>query len=202
MHSHLSTFNDSTCMSVGKEGAVRNAQLDLRLATAFGAMGTCGEWAGGAWGVSWGGDLPTHPASSPLCLLYEEPTFRSVNKTYSASVIVLFLSKLFLSVRLESAAVWRRDLWIWAHSAVGIIIIFFNLSEKPDLNMPRSFLVKKYFSNKKPYYRESQLESQTGKFFFLTDWLNLMHLWLHLTCWVNHSQSGAEQQTRTDPCGR
>uniref|UniRef100_A0A096M925 Snail family zinc finger 1b n=1 Tax=Poecilia formosa TaxID=48698 RepID=A0A096M925_POEFO len=30
--------------------------------------------------------------------------------------------------------------------------------------MPRSFLVKKYFSNKKPYYRESQLESQTGKF--------------------------------------
>ncbi|KAM4572176.1 snail family zinc finger 1b [Fundulus diaphanus] len=28
--------------------------------------------------------------------------------------------------------------------------------------MPRSFLVKKYFSNKKPYYRESQLESQTA----------------------------------------
>lgn len=47
-----------------------------------------------------------------------------------------------------------------------ILIIFFNSSEeKPDLNMPRSFLVKKYFSNKKPYYRESQLESQTGKFF-------------------------------------
>ncbi|KAK2851505.1 hypothetical protein Q5P01_007781 [Channa striata] len=28
--------------------------------------------------------------------------------------------------------------------------------------MPRSFLVKKYFSNKKPYYRDSQLESQTA----------------------------------------
>lgn len=44
-------------------------------------------------------------------------------------------------------------------------IIPFNLPVKPDVNMPRSFLVKKYFSNKKPYYRESQLESQTGKFF-------------------------------------
>ncbi|CAF91442.1 unnamed protein product [Tetraodon nigroviridis] len=30
--------------------------------------------------------------------------------------------------------------------------------------MPRSFLVKKYFSNKKPCYRESHLESQRGKF--------------------------------------
>lgn len=28
--------------------------------------------------------------------------------------------------------------------------------------MPRSFLVKKYFSNKKPCYRESLLDSQTG----------------------------------------
>uniref|UniRef100_A0A3Q1F758 Snail family zinc finger 1b n=2 Tax=Acanthochromis polyacanthus TaxID=80966 RepID=A0A3Q1F758_9TELE len=28
--------------------------------------------------------------------------------------------------------------------------------------MPRSFLVKKYFSSRKPYYRESQLESQTA----------------------------------------
>ncbi|KAK1898366.1 Protein snail like Sna [Dissostichus eleginoides] len=28
--------------------------------------------------------------------------------------------------------------------------------------MPRSFLVKKYFSSKKPYYRESHLESQTA----------------------------------------
>ena len=36
--------------------------------------------------------------------------------------------------------------------------------EKVEHNMPRSFLVKKYFSNKKPYYRESQLESQAGKF--------------------------------------
>ena len=35
--------------------------------------------------------------------------------------------------------------------------------------MPRSFLVKKYFSNKKPYYRESQLESQTGKFLSFTE---------------------------------
>ncbi|KAF7209967.1 snail family zinc finger 1b [Nothobranchius furzeri] len=28
--------------------------------------------------------------------------------------------------------------------------------------MPRSFLVKKYFSSKKPYYKESQLDSQTA----------------------------------------
>lgn len=34
--------------------------------------------------------------------------------------------------------------------------------------MPRSFLVKKYFSNKKPYYRESQQESQTGMLFYFT----------------------------------
>lgn len=37
------------------------------------------------------------------------------------------------------------------------------LQEKADLRMPRSFLVKKYFSNKKPCYRESHLESQSGK---------------------------------------
>lgn len=35
--------------------------------------------------------------------------------------------------------------------------------------MPRSFLVKKYFSNKKPCYRESHLESQSGKFDFCSD---------------------------------
>lgn len=39
---------------------------------------------------------------------------------------------------------------------------YFELSVQPDLKMPRSFLVKKYFSNKKPCYRESQLESQTA----------------------------------------
>lgn len=73
--------------------------------------------------------------------------------------------------------------------------------------MPRSFLVKKYFSNKKPYYRESQLESQTGKFLSFTE-LNALVIRfdkfkprqeLISQPWVPHQVTF---KSRTDPYGR
>lgn len=57
--------------------------------------------------------------------------------------------------------------------------------------MPRSFLVKKYFSNKKPCYKESQLESQTGKLFSLSEVERL-----DLSCRVNPRHSLKESLTR------
>uniref|UniRef100_A0A671WAW5 Snail family zinc finger 1b n=2 Tax=Sparus aurata TaxID=8175 RepID=A0A671WAW5_SPAAU len=63
-----------------------------------------------------------------------------------------------LSQSLPSAAARRGD----PSAPPGIYTSIFFFKVTPDLNMPRSFLVKKYFSNKKPYYRESHLESQTA----------------------------------------
>lgn len=158
-------------MRVGKEWVIRavKCSLDLRRAVAFGTLGTCGEWG---WrpdtrGVSLGGDLPTHPLLLLSGYYMRRKVCDSSTSYFSPSSRLAVFAKLFLSVHLESAAVWRRDLCAWAHVAVGIF--FFNLSENPAFIMPRSFLVKKYFSSKKPYYRESQMESQTGKFF--THWL-------------------------------
>lgn len=123
--------------------------------------------------MSLGGDLHTHPfASAPfgyymrrqLC----EPSTRFIQLRWRCCYPLRPLqSKISRSERTPPCG-----------------NISLHLFEKAEINMPRSFLVKKYFSNKKPCYKESQLESQTGKLFSLTEVERL-----DLSCRVNPRHS-------------
>lgn len=120
---------------------------------------------------------PSLPAASPLRVLYEEATLGSANEIHSVRrwCCSAFFKWFPLFVPLEFAAVWIKVRFNWsARRRRGTTEILDEIlqGKKAKLNMPRSFLVKKYFSNKKPCYRESHLESQSGKFDACSDTRN------------------------------
>lgn len=85
-----------TCLLVkGEPLQPWNEQLDLRFATAFGTLGTCGErglvapWQAGV--CLWAVICP--PSASPLRLLYEEATLRS--DSFITAVVLFSSSSVF-----------------------------------------------------------------------------------------------------------
>ena len=168
LHDHLFTVSDNACMYVGKEGAIRGVKCTIRFAPrcSFWHIGHL-WWAGlvAPWHTGCVfGRRPAHPLRyfSPLVTIWGGD---SVNKIDSTSLVDLLIS-------LSLSVLQQPEEEIRAHTREFTQVFFF-FKVTPDLNMPRSFLVKKYFSNKKPYYRESHLESQTGKFLPLSliDWI-------------------------------
>lgn len=105
---------------------------------------------------------------SPLRLhsayyMRREATLRSVNEIHSVRRWCCSAPQVF-SIRPSGlcSCLDQSAFYLSARRRGTTLILYEILQE--NLNMPRSFLVKKYFSNKKTCYRESHLESQSGKF--------------------------------------
>lgn len=138
-------------------------------ATAFGTLGTCGEprlaapWQAGV--CQWAVICPPSPLRLPLAFYMRRRLWDHVNEIHSARQCRSALQVFSILPSPVPPGILQLCGSKCVYAAVGLLAHFFDiLQEKADLDMPRSFLVKKYFSSKKPCYRESHLESQRGEF--------------------------------------